>query len=142
MIDAVTGDGNNPIILSGKWLIHVRKKDADDIWQSLTEDVESGKIPCLAKISTSRKNIYLRNVLESDHVICVYTPNFLWRDNVRDVRLVLKKSGYEDKLYYKPDILSILETKLTKGTFFPRNILSKLRRYGVTDVKINYRYFG
>jgi hypothetical protein len=120
-IDAVS---TNPTMLVGKWLIYVDRKDADQVWTDLSNDIKSGKLPYDAKISTARENPHSTDPAKLKHVVCVYTPNFLWRENVREVRLLLKSAGFQARLYYKPDIFTYLNM------------------YRVYGSKINHRYFG
>jgi len=108
-------------ILFGKWLIFIRRERIDEIWNMLSSEIESGRLPYDAKVATAKQNPPNRGEV---HVICVYTPNFLFRDDVRNCRILLKKLGFESRLYYKPDIFTY------KGMY---------RVYGS---KINHRYFG
>lgn len=105
----------------GKWLIYERRGRIDEVWSNLTSAIESGRLPYDAKVSTAKDN-----VLSSDkdlHVVCVYTPNYLFREDVRNCRKLLSELGYGDRLYYKPDVMT------TSGM------------YRVTGSRINHRYF-
>lgn len=141
-IDAITKNPKNLKILAGKWMIYVDRKDADDVWKQLSHHIESGRLPCRAKISTARENAYLIDKPKSRHLICVYTPNFLWRENVRKVRLLLKDCGFRSKLYYRPDIITVLEMGHVNGTRFKPSIFTYLRKHRVRSLKIKHRYFG
>jgi len=58
------------------------------------------------------------------HVICVYTPNYFFREDVRMCRNIVRSISFEEGLYYKLDIFSY------KGM------------YWIKGSKINHRYFG
>ncbi len=142
MISAVNTRKYDPMIMFGKWLIYVDRKDSDSTWEVITREIESGKLPYRAKISTAKENSYLKDKPRSKHMICVYTPNFLWRENVREVRRILNESGFMAKMYYKPDIFSVLEIGRTKETYFDRAILKHFTKLGLSELIVNHRYFG
>ena len=112
---------SNYHFLSGKWLIYIPKNAVDEVWGKLRRAIESGKLPYEAKVSTVKKSPLRQN---QKHVICVYTPNFLFREDVRNCRNILRSIGFQRKLYYKPDIFTY------KGM------------YRIFGSKINHRYFG
>jgi len=142
VIDAVSENPKNPFVLFGKWLIRVGREEVDDLWESLTCDIESGRLPYRAKISTARKNLDLGDTPKGKHLICIYTPNYLWREDVRAARILLRKSGVHPRLYYRPDVITILEPRSVAGTDFDRVIFRHLRKYGVKRPEISYRYYG
>jgi len=143
LIDAVIEDPRYPFVLFGKWLIRVDREKANETWHELTHRIETGGLPYTAKISTVRNNPSLRDtVSKRKHLICIYTPNYLWREDVRKARLLLKKSGFTSRLYYRPDIITIIESRSVAGTDFRRSIFNHLRRYDVKDLEVKYRYFG
>jgi hypothetical protein len=109
-------------LLSGKWLIYVSRSNVDEVWKSLSSNIETGKLPCNAKVSTTKSNPLADQ--KEKHVICVYTPDYLFRDDVRQCRLLLKQLGFEARLYYKPDVFTYK------------------RMYRITGSPINHRYFG
>jgi hypothetical protein len=141
-IDAVIANLKNPFVLFGKWLIRVDRNEVDGVWKRFACDIESGKLPYRAKISTARKNLSLKDTPKGKHLICVYTPNYLWREDVRAARILLRKSGFHSRLYYRPDIITILELGSVAGTDFDRVIFRYLRNYGVKRPEISYRYYG
>lgn len=109
-------------LLFGKWLIYVSRSKVDQVWENLSLNIETGKLPHDAKVATAKTNPHATE--KEKHVICVYTPNYLFRDDVRQCRLLLKQLGFEAKLYYKPDVFTY------RGM------------YRITGSPINHRYFG
>jgi len=142
MIDAVQANPRNPFILFGKWLIIVKREAADEIWHELSENIESGKLPYRAKISTARINSYLRDLARKKRRICLYTPNFLCRDDVRKARISLRRFGFRSRLYYRPDVLTILEAQSVQLSNFDRSIFKYLRERGVSKLVTKHRYSG
>lgn len=142
VIDAVTANPKNPFVLFGKWLIRVDREDVNDVWECLTCDIESGKLPYRAKVSTARRNLFLSDIPKGERLICVYTPNYLWREDVRAARILLRESGFQSKLFYRPDVITILELGSVADTEFDRVIFSYLRNYGIERPGIRNRYYG
>jgi len=142
MINALDDNPRNPFIMFGKWLIKVKKGDADDVWRELSERIESGKLRYDAKISTARRNLSLRGLGKEKRLICLYTPNFLWRDDVRKARIALRRFGFSSRLYYRPDVLTVLEAKTVAGLDFDRSIFKYLRKHGVSNLETKHRYYG
>ena len=108
-------------VLFGKWLLFVPRKDVDEVWVKISSKIESGRLPYPAKVATAKEKPYSKS---KNHVICVYTPNYFFREDVRNCRNALKKLGFEDILYYKPDIFTYK------------------RMYRIYGSIINHRYFG
>lgn len=90
-------------LLSGKWLIFVQKKRVDGIWEKIWELANEEKV-WGAKVSTSVHPWASRG----KHVICVYTMNYLDEEDIMRVRETLRDIGIESRLYYKPDIYTLL----------------------------------
>ncbi len=90
-------------LLSGKWLIFIQKEKVDDLWENIEKLATKGKI-WNAKVSTSRHPWAAKGT----HVICVYTKNYLDKENVMDTREILRQIGINKRLNYKPDIYTIL----------------------------------
>jgi hypothetical protein len=107
---------------SGKWLIYLQRNEVDETWKILSSAIISGKLPYKAKVSTAKPNP--NSTDRNSHVICVYTPNYLFREDVRNCRRILFEMGFKNMLYYKPDIMTL------------ENM------YRVTGSRINHRYFG
>jgi hypothetical protein len=142
MIDAVTVNKSDPMILFGKWLLFVDRKNSNATWSTIVDEITKRHLPYRAKISTAKKNTYLTDKPKSKHMICIYTPNYLWRENVREVRFLLKEIGFRTRLYYKPDIFSVLEAGSTRGTHFNRALLKRFKDLGLAELKVHHRYFG
>jgi hypothetical protein len=142
MIEALKANPRNPFILFGKWLIPVKIQEADDVWHDLSENIQSGNVPYRAKISTARMNLSLGNLGRERRLICFYTPNFLWRDDVRKARIALRCFGFGSRLYYRPDILTVLEAQSVAWSDFDRGIFNHLRRHGVFKLQTKHRYYG
>ena len=90
-------------LLSGKWLIFIQREYADELWNKIEKIANEGKIWC-AKISTLVHPWASRG----KHVVCVYTKNYLDKQDVMMVRKILKKIGVKSRLSYKPDIYTLL----------------------------------
>jgi Domain of unknown function (DUF1917) len=110
------------VALSGKWLVYERRDNIDEAWRKLSLAIDSGRLPYSAKVSTAKENSNSDD--KNLHVVCVYTSNYLFRDDVRKCRAILSSLGFAERLYYKPDIMT------------HKNM------YRVTGSKVNYRYFG
>lgn len=110
------------LALSGKWLIYTQRNKVDHAWQTLSSAIRTGELPYSAKVSTAKDNSNSDD--KNLHVACVYTSNYLFREDVRNCRGILSEMGFKDRLYYKPDIMT------------HKNM------YRVTGSKINHRYFG
>lgn len=108
--------------LTGKWLIYAPRFQIDGVWEKLSSAIGSGKLPYSAKVSTAKDNELSSE--KDKHVICIYTPNYLFREDVRRCRALLSDLGFVDRLFYKPDIMTM------KGM------------YRITGSRINHRYYG
>jgi len=100
MIDKIAEETNCKV---GKWMLFIPEKEIDNIWEKITIAVLNGDFGSCesAKVATALlgKNIY---------VICVYTPNYLDINDVMNVREKLRELGFNQTLYYKPDIYTHL----------------------------------
>ena len=90
-------------LLSGKWLIFIQKEKVDGLWENIEKLATKGKI-WNAKVST----LGHPGAAKGTHVICVYTKNYLDKENVMDTREILRQIGINKRLNYKPDIYTIL----------------------------------
>lgn len=90
-------------LLSGKWLIFIQREYVDELWDKIVKLANEDKI-WSAKISTLVHPWASRG----KHVFCVYTKNYLDKEDVMRVREILKEIGVESKLSYKPDIYTLL----------------------------------
>jgi hypothetical protein len=84
----------------GKWLIFLTSAQVDKVWKLVKESVENGKLGNIAKVSTLYKTLGSR---PNRHVICVYTYNWKDENDVRLIRLALKRIGITWKISYKSD---------------------------------------
>ena len=82
---------------TGKWLIFVRKDDADHLWNIISTHTRSGSLGIQAKISTNYPSHH------DDRVICVYTYDYRDQDDVFRVRKKLITLGIKEQLVYKTD---------------------------------------
>ena len=65
----------------------------------MAEGVVTGILGTTAKVAPKRPGFY-------NHVICVYTENYLDMDDVKRVREGLRQLGFTKKLQYKPDVFT------------------------------------
>ncbi|MGC9781337.1 MAG: DUF1917 domain-containing protein [Candidatus Heimdallarchaeota archaeon] len=100
MIDEIAEEANYK---AGKWILFISKKEIDSIWKKIATAVLSSDLGSCesAKVATALqgKDIY---------VICVYTNNYLDVKDVMNVREKLRELGFNQTLYYKPDIYTHL----------------------------------
>lgn len=108
-------------VLSGKWLVFIQREYADELWDKIERLASDGKI-WSAKISTSIHPWSSRG----KHVVCVYTKNYLDKQDVMRVRKILKEIGVEARLSYKPDIYTLLGIYSDNRQTFN---LSRIARY-------------
>lgn len=88
-------------IISGKWLLYPTATAVDSAWLSLIRATLEVKLGTSIKVGTVpiRDNTYL---------ICVYTANYLNKEDVMRVRANLVDFGFTKILYYKSDIKTCL----------------------------------
>jgi len=92
-LDALAVEFN---IVCGKWLIFSTPATVDSDWAKVAEGVTSGLLGIGAKVSPQIPDHY-------NHVICVYTKNYLDVDDVKRVREGLRSVGFTKMLKYKAD---------------------------------------
>ena len=109
--------------LSGKWEVKIDTKRIDDIWEIITKMVDENDI-WGAQVTTN----WIRQEKSIDpHMVRVYTPNYLDKNDVIRVgELVKKRCDIEKKIRYKPDIYNILQVYSDEGEI---NKLPKEIRY-------------
>ena len=83
---------------TGKWCIFRSAQDVDAMWQRIENACTSQQLD-VAKVSTHKTSQY-----RDSHVICVYTPDFEDKDDVRRVREILRELGCIEELGYKRDV--------------------------------------
>lgn len=89
-------------ILSGKWLIYKKTTQIDNLWKDISINCIKGFLGPSVKVSP--KDNY-----NKQHVICVFTKNYLDKENVYKIRDNLKNIGVINKISYKPDIFTYFE---------------------------------
>jgi hypothetical protein len=132
---AIDAFPKTPLWLSGKWVIYVDRRHVDQAWGTISANIKSGMLPYGAKVSTATRALAMRRHMAESyearggHAILVYTPNFLWRQNVKEVRSILASIGFRQRLYYKPNIFTDAPKRMP---WVPPLCSSVIR----------YRYFG
>lgn len=89
---------------TGKWNIYLDEGEVDEAWELVKELCEENE-KISAKVATKR-NAELTQ--KSSYVICVYTEDYQDKEEVMRVRDLLEEAGFEETLYYKPDIYTVL----------------------------------
>ncbi len=111
--------------LSGKWELAISPKKVDDIWISIKELIHEYKI-WGGQVSTR----WLREKKDMDeHMIRVYTPNYMdQKDVMRVGRLIKKRCEIKKNMLYKPDIYNVLQIYSEEGEDrkLPKEIRYKL----------------
>jgi len=92
-LDALAREYN---ILTGKWMVFAPHRQVDSLWAQIASATNAGKLGIAAKVSP-------RNEANS-HVVCVYTQNYTYRNDVYRVRGCLRRLGVDWRITYKPDI--------------------------------------
>jgi hypothetical protein len=95
------GEYPDPTPRSGKWLIFVKREEADARWREIRAAVEAGELGHSAKVATAKPNPHAKD--PSKHVICVYTYDSEDREDVRRVRQALRDLGITHRIPYKTD---------------------------------------
>jgi len=65
-------------VLHGKWLLYVKAEDIETDWPKIRNAIIEGKLGSTAKISDTPER--------GSHVVCIYCPNFLDKDELLRVR--------------------------------------------------------
>lgn len=86
---------------SGKWLIFLKRKEADEMWAKIKTAVEEGKLGSAAKISTNHPASVRFN--PNEQVVCVYTYDWTDEKDVMRIRQHLRELGVTWKISYKSD---------------------------------------
>ena len=77
-------------------MVFAPHRQVDSLWAQIASATNAGKLGIAAKVSP-------RNEANS-HVVCVYTQNYTYRNDVYKVRGGLRRLGVDWKITYKPDI--------------------------------------
>ncbi len=104
-------------LLSGKWQIYVERENVDEIWRKVKRLCEEKKI-WQVKVSTAGSG--------KSPVIIVYTKNYFDEKDVMAARRELRNIGIEERLYYKPDIYTMLGIYSDNKSLFG---ISKISKY-------------
>jgi hypothetical protein len=86
---------------SGKWLVFVDISELDETWQIIKKATKEGILGIGAKASTAKKNENASS--HNEKVICVYTYNWLDKEDVFRVEKMLRSIGINQTLFYKAD---------------------------------------
>jgi len=99
-IDVIAEEANCKV---GKWMLFIPKEKVDIIWNKIADAVLNNNLgSCIsAKVATALQG-------KDIHVICVYTEDYLNTNDVMNVREKLRELGFNQTLYYKPDIYTHL----------------------------------
>ena len=96
-------------LVVGKWLIYSSPKSVNNVWKTVAAAYISNELGINIKVSASSQ------AGSGEHVICVYTRNYLDVADVERVREKLRSLGFTRRLFYKPDIYTYLQ--IYKKTF-------------------------
>lgn len=89
-------------ILTGKWLVYEKTLNIDNLWKNLATVCVNGFLDTTIKVSPKWN-------YNDEHVICIYTENYLDVENVYYIRHILRKIGINNKISYKPDVFTYFE---------------------------------
>jgi len=85
---------------SGKWLVFVPPRDADEIWTKIKKAAEEGRLGSFSKVATMKPN---SNATSENQVICIYTYDWTDVADVMRIRDELRKLGITSRIPYKSD---------------------------------------
>jgi len=83
----------------GKWLVFVDINEIDSTWQKIKKAVKEGILGIGAKAATAKPNPNASS--QNEKVICIYTYNWLDKEDVFRVENALRSIGIKQTLYYK-----------------------------------------
>ncbi len=86
---------------TGKWLVFADISELDTTWQKIKKATREGILGIGAKAATAKPNPNATS--SNEKVICVYTYNWLDKDDVFRVEKTLRSIGIKQTLYYKAD---------------------------------------
>lgn len=84
---------------SGKWMLFKKASEIDEVWKIIKKADALGKLGISSKVSTQYYN--KNNDSNYVHVLCIYTWNYDWEENVLEIGKSLKLLYPNDKIYYK-----------------------------------------
>jgi len=86
---------------TGKWLVFVDISELDSTWKKVKKATKKGLLGGASKAATAKPNPNASSPTEK--VICVYTYNWLDKEDVFRVEKALRLIGIKKTLYYKTD---------------------------------------
>ena len=86
---------------SGKWLIPLREPKLDEIWPTVKQATEDGKLGQSSMAATAKPNP--RAPKSGEKMICVFTYDWTDAEDARRIRQALRDLGITKKLRYKAD---------------------------------------
>ncbi len=86
---------------SGKWLLPLRPEKLDEVWPSVKQATEEGKLGQGSMAATAKP--YPRTLKSGEKMICVFTYDWTDAEDARRVRQALRDLGITKKLRYKRD---------------------------------------
>lgn len=89
--------------ISGKWLVFVPFNKVDEAWKRVAGAVRQGQLAPFAKVSTFKSNYDGTR----PYVMCIYAPDHRDRSTVMLIRERLRSMGFERKLYFKLDQMTL-----------------------------------
>jgi hypothetical protein len=93
-------DWSNTRDYIGKWMVFRKPEDVDEVWNGITSSIPE-KLT-VAKVSTKE---YINR--QGTHVICIYTKDYRDIEDVKKTLNVLRSLGIQDRIYYKPDVMTM-----------------------------------
>ena len=100
---------------SGKWCIVRDAASVDALWAKIREAVVSGVLPA-AMVSSPA----VAQQFGGTYLICVFTPEWRDRNDVRRVRQLLREMGVVEELGYKRDVETVYGVQGTPDEWFYR----------------------
>lgn len=100
---------------SGKWCIVRDAASVDALWAKIREAVVSGTLPA-AMVSSPA----VARQFGGTYLICVFTPEWSDRYDVRRVRQLLREMGVVEELGYKRDVETVYGIQGTPDEWFYR----------------------
>eukprot|EP00984_Skeletonema_dohrnii_P020348 scaffold9889_cov96-Skeletonema_dohrnii-CCMP3373.AAC.2 len=97
-------------LLNGKWLLYVKAEDIEMDWPKIRNAIIEGKLGSTAKISDTPDE-------RGSHVVCIYCPNFLDKDDLLRVR----RSISNDVGMYKTSVLRFKLDAVTYLDLYAKN---------------------
>ncbi len=88
------GDYPAPSERSGKWICFTNEMDAEEMWRLVASATKAGRLGSFSDMGPVRKDT---------RVIEVHTHDWTDEDDVRRVRMELRRIGYVDRIPYKAD---------------------------------------